>query len=71
MFNFSTGAYEVRYFATPASTTPTETISGTGASFGGTATEYRYGLGGLVANQAQINLDQIALSKSGWIGPQT
>lgn len=71
MFNFSTGAYEVRYFATPGSTTATETLSGTGASFGGTATEYRFGHGGIVANQAQLNLDQIALSKSGWIGPQT
>lgn len=71
MFNFSTGAYEVRYFQTPGSTTATETLSGTGASFGGTANDYRFGLAGLVANQAQINLDAIGLSKTGWLGPQT
>jgi phosphodiesterase/alkaline phosphatase D-like protein len=68
-FNFSTGAYTVKYFATANSTTPTETLSGTGASFGGTATEYRFGLCGLVANQNAINLDNIGIDIDGFLGP--
>jgi hypothetical protein len=68
-FNFATGAYTVSYFATPGSTTATQILTGTGATFGGTATEYRLGCASHGANLVGYHLDNVGLDTAGPLGP--
>jgi hypothetical protein len=65
----ASAAWEVRYYADSNATTSTQTITGTGANFGGTATEYRIGLASGTASLPGYWLDAYELNDDGFPGP--
>lgn len=65
----TTGAWEVRLYNSPESTTPTETISGTGAALGTASDTIDFGhTPSSSPDPGEYWMDDVATSTSGWIG---
>lgn len=65
------GQVELRYFASPNGTTPTETLNLSGLTLTANATEIRWGVGAALANAVSAWFDNVATEGSTWLGPAT
>jgi hypothetical protein len=63
------GAVELRYYASPNSSTPTETLNLTGLVLTATVDEIRFGVGAAMTNAVSVWIDNVAAEGTTWFGP--
>lgn len=63
------GVVELRYYASPNSSSATETLNLTGLTLTANATEVRFGVGAALANAVSTWIDNIAVEGTAFFGP--